>query len=395
MHELARDLVQRRRPRARDAGRARVQELALARPAARVDGVAHERVHEAGRRLGAQDLGARERAIAPATCASARPVSAATAGRSAPSPSTATARATARGLARQPREPQQHRAATIAREPIARTTSACAASGCTPSVSSARSSWRTSSGLPPVLRGTPRGRRRRARRRAPRDELGRRPAAAGRARRGRSPGRWRSRPAARRRVGLAVRTGRDEHGLALEPPHEVGEEAQRRPVAPVQVVDLEQQRALGREVERQPVEAVQRGEGGVAGGAPSRRRRRRPRAAGAAAPASARGLAQRRASNSWRTTPKANSRSSSPRARVEHARAAARGARAHSASSRDLPIPAGPSISASRPLPPAAPATSSSSAATSRSRSSSRGAPRRRLDGPAGGSRSAQVGSGR
>ena len=60
--------------------------------------------------------------------------------------------------------------------------------------------------------------------------------------------------------------GGDQHRLAFEPAHEVGEEAQARAVAPVQVVDLEQQRALGGEVEREPVEAVQGGERRVARG---------------------------------------------------------------------------------------------------------------------------------
>ena len=70
-----------------------------------------------------------------------------------------------------------------------------------------------------------------------------------------------------RRVGrrvAAAHAGGDQHGLTFEPAHEVGEEAQRRAVAPLQVVDLEQQRALGREVERQPVQAVQSGERRVA-----------------------------------------------------------------------------------------------------------------------------------
>ncbi len=39
-----------------------------------------------------------------------------------------------------------------AREPMALTVSACDASGRTPSASSARSSWRSSSGLPDVVR---------------------------------------------------------------------------------------------------------------------------------------------------------------------------------------------------------------------------------------------------
>ena len=52
---------------------------------------------------------------------------------------------------------------------------------------------------------------------------------------------------------------------ALEPVGEVGEEAQRRAVAPVEVVDDEQQGRVGGEVQRQPVEPVERGEGDVAG----------------------------------------------------------------------------------------------------------------------------------
>ena len=61
VHELAGDLVQRRAGVAQDARGARVQQLALAERQAVVDGVADQRVHEPGRRLGAQDLGARER----------------------------------------------------------------------------------------------------------------------------------------------------------------------------------------------------------------------------------------------------------------------------------------------------------------------------------------------
>ena len=44
---------------------------------------------------------------------------------------------------------------------------------------------------------------------------------------------------------------------------EVGEEAQRCAVDPVQIVDRDQQWRLGREVRRQPVQAVQRGGGRV------------------------------------------------------------------------------------------------------------------------------------
>ena len=50
----------------------------------------------------------------------------------------------------------------------------------------------------------------------------------------------------------------DRH--VLEPADEVGEEAQRRAVAPVQVVHRQQHRPVRRDVRREPVEAVERGE---------------------------------------------------------------------------------------------------------------------------------------
>ena len=153
----------------------------------------------------------------------------------------------------------------------------------------------------------------------------------------------------RRVAGAHAR--RDEHRLALEPSHEVGEEAQRRPVAPLQVVDLEQERALRGEVERQPVEAVQRGEGGVAPGRhavvrrgehDARRRRR--------APVSTVGSTTT-VSNSWRTTPNGKSRSSSPARALSTVAPSVAARRRNSTSRRDLPIPGGPSISTARPSP--------------------------------------------
>jgi hypothetical protein len=70
-------------------------------------------------------------------------------------------------------------------------------------------------------------------------------------------------PRVRPRLGRSQRRGH-QHGRAVEPARQVGEEAQRRPVRPVQVVDREQQRLLGRDVEREPVEPVQRRERGGA-----------------------------------------------------------------------------------------------------------------------------------
>jgi hypothetical protein len=61
------------------------------------------------------------------------------------------------------------------------------------------------------------------------------------------------------RLGGAERGGEQDR-QALQPPREVREEAQRRAVAPVQVVDGQQQRPLGGDVRGEPVEPVQRRE---------------------------------------------------------------------------------------------------------------------------------------
>ena len=89
--------------------------------------------------------------MAPAVTSSDSPVIEATIGSDAPSPRTAIARATSR----LPCGIRRNRISTrleTARDPIARTVSACAASGRTPSASRALSSWRSSSGLPEVVR---------------------------------------------------------------------------------------------------------------------------------------------------------------------------------------------------------------------------------------------------
>ena len=52
----------------------------------------------------------------------------------------------------------------------------------------------------------------------------------------------------------------DEHGQPFEPTHEIGEESQRCPIAPVEVVDGEQQRPVRGEVDDHPVEPVHGGE---------------------------------------------------------------------------------------------------------------------------------------
>ena len=370
--------------------RALVAQLALARREVAVDGGLHERMDEAERRLGPQDLRANELsarrgdglAVEAGERADDRELRAVAEDgeRSAPrSPRRGESRASRRSTARD-----------AARGPSSATTSTCAASGGTCSASSVFRSSLSSSGLPCVeawqasanagsdsvaqplandLRGGVGAERpghehaarrvaRRARRAAPRPPPG-------------SDGR---------------RLPTTSTGSAFEPPREVGEEAERRAVAPVQVVDREQQRRLRAQVHGQPVEAVQRGEGRLAARlvvCAARPGGRRSAAAAPAAPGRARARARassaRCGSNSWRTTPNGKSRSSSlPRAdRTSSPRSAAR--RRASATSRDLPIPAGPSISTSPARPASVPAIARSSASSSRSRSSRR---RARSDAP-------------
>ncbi len=69
------------------------------------------------------------------------------------------------------------------------------------------------------------------------------------------------------RIGAGVgaaQPGHDAERRSLQPMGEVGEEPQRRPVAPVQVVDDQDGGLLAGEVLRHPVEPVQDGEGDVA-----------------------------------------------------------------------------------------------------------------------------------
>ena len=270
VHQLAGDLVQRRADPAQHAGRARVQQLALAERQALVDGVAHQRVHEARRRLRAQDLGPRERGH---RARHVRLLEAGDAGHRGQ------VRALAEhghgagdrgGLAGKLREPQQHGAGDRARTDRAHHVGV-------------RGIRLDRVGLERVheladeqrvaTRGLVAGLAERA------VGLGAEPA-------GDEPPdgllRQRAGPDVRgrgivgdlgqqRRVGRRVagpHGGADEDRLALQPAHEVGQEAQARAVAPVQVVDLEQQRALGGEVERQPVEPVQGGERRVPGRRP-------------------------------------------------------------------------------------------------------------------------------
>ena len=92
------------------------------------------------------------------------------------------------------------------------------------------------------------------------------------------------------RLGRAL-PGQQADPGAVEPVRQVGEEAERRPIAPLEVVDDEQHRLVAGDVEGHPEEAVEDREGDVAAGDGLLRgcvaASKRP-AAGAAAPAKAR-----------------------------------------------------------------------------------------------------------
>ena len=244
-----------------------MQQLALAQREAVIDGVAHQRVHEAGRRLGAQDLGARERRHGPRDL---RLVETRDPGHRGQVGALAQHGDGARdrgGLARQPRQSQQDRARDGARTDRAHHVGVRGVGldgvGLERVQQLADEQRVAAGGLVAGLAEGAVGLRAEAAGDEPADGLLRQ----------------RARPHVRgrgvvgdlgqqRRVGRRVagpHGGRDQHRLALQAPHQVGQEAQRRAIAPVQIVDLEQQRLLGGEVEREPVQPVQGGEGGVAG----------------------------------------------------------------------------------------------------------------------------------
>ena len=165
-------------------------------------------------------------------------------------------------------------------------------------------------------------------------------------------------------VGPALaRAARDDQRDVelLEPREQEREVAERRSVGPVRVVDDEAERALGREVGAQPVEAVQDRErrvdacsAALAGVRAARevragRPRLRPRPAGSRLARAADASAST-GSKSWRTTPKAKSRSSSaPRERSTRMSWPAATARAADRTAV-LPMPAGPSTTRSAPV---------------------------------------------
>ncbi len=185
------------------------------------------------------------------------------------------------------------------------------------------------------------------------------------------------------------------HRQVVDAPGEVGEEAQRRRVRPVRVIDREQHGAALRQVRAQPVEAVEDGEGRVdhralRAGRRFRGRARTGRAARDAAPPSSSsrcsgGAPSSGGSSSCRTTPCPNSSSSSDPRAVSTRSPAARASSRAAATSCVLPIPATPSTTMNVPRPSVAATRASWSRASSRSRSS------RRAEGPGGASWTSMV----
>ena len=149
-HQLRRDPLRRRAEVDQQPRRPLVLEPAPRGGQLEVDRVADQRVHEAERLVGAQDLGPHQRVD---RLRGRRLVDPGERRRSPAgpgcSPSTATARATSAAGAGS-RASRSRTVRDTARGPIARTDAACAASGTTCSAASAVSSWRSSSGLPAV-----------------------------------------------------------------------------------------------------------------------------------------------------------------------------------------------------------------------------------------------------
>ena len=164
-------------------------------------------------------------------------------------------------VGRQPAQPHQH-LLEIAREPSHHPVRVRGVRP-DPSASRARSSWRSSSGLPGWWGGRRRrtGRRLRVEARRTSSAVASADSAPAAARPRPAPGGARPSSSSSGGRSPVAHRGHDQHRHAVEPAGEVGEEAQRGGVAPLQVVDGEHQRAVGREVDRQPVQPVQDGEG--------------------------------------------------------------------------------------------------------------------------------------
>ena len=184
-----------------------------------------------------------------------------------------------------------------------------------------------------------------------------------------------------RRVGRPFRRPQrrgDEHREAVETMCQVGQEAQRRTVAPLEIVDQDRERAVGRQVGREPVEAVQGGERRVVRPLPVVRLGDDAEDVACGGRRTGQGELLRDAVDQDRLEElphdaEGNARSRALLRAVNGRKPAAAALRRTSDSSRDLPIPAGPSRSRTTPPPPATWRTAASSAAISLSRSRSSG----------------------
>ena len=283
------DLLGRRLVLREQRGRASVAQIALRERHLVVDRVAHERVHEPGGRL-RRRISARVSAARAATAASSSVPASAAATRCSVMPRTASACASATASS----PSRCSRTSTVretARGPILRTAPACARGRTPSSAASDERSWRSSSGLPPVA--SRQAAVNAASGSAPRRSAISRATAASLS----GPRHDAERVRVRRELGdehgidagLAAAQAQREHDPRPgEAARDEGEVAERRRVAPVEVVDDEQQPPVLGEVRGQPVEPVERGERAVAR---SRARRRQPLEDGreaAAAPASRR-----------------------------------------------------------------------------------------------------------
>jgi hypothetical protein len=264
--ELRRDVVGRGAHVEQHPRRTCVLELALARRQLAVDGVADERVHEVERGLGAEDVGAREGGDLLGRLGL---VELRVHGHGPQLRALAEHRHRARDRprgARQAREAQQHRARDRARADLADHVDV-AGIGLDPlgleRADELAEQQRVAAGrlhaggLEALVRLRP----------EPREHQLADAAAAERPRLHRHDVRAADDLGEQRRVraGLAAaQPGGHKQGQALEPRCQVGEEAQRGTVAPVQVVHRQQQRRVRGQVHGEPVEAVQRREGRVA-----------------------------------------------------------------------------------------------------------------------------------
>jgi hypothetical protein len=280
VQELGGDLLRRRAGTGEHVGGAPVQELALAGRHVDVHDVAHERVDVAERRLGPQDVRPRQLSRG---AGDGRLVEAGQRGDDRQPRAVAEHGHGARdrnGVGRQPRQPQQDGARHRAGPDLAHRRRTGRARGDTVVLERGQQvteEQRVAARRLAARRGEARIRVAEPRR----HELGHRGLAERRRPHGlaqRVAGDLRD----QRRVGprLGGAQGRrHQHRRTLQPAHQVGHEAQRRPVAPLQVVEREQHGALLDQIQHRPVEAVQHGERALRGAAGEHAlgRRRGPR----------------------------------------------------------------------------------------------------------------------